>query len=227
MSFSADTDYWSFADTHVLLVSSTQDKSTSEAQAMDENADVSASSIYDTITTRTVEYVSCSDTALLFYDTTSSKDFRIGKVISSHVITGITVTTSNTARPRITITGESCPSADGDVRKIATRDLEIAGSRAATKFGATVDTVTKLNGSSCTVSGPVTREAGTTGSTACADVHTGRTEASNDFVGVTGNPGAAVDTGWTVNSPVSRSDENTGYSTGSIGVFKNVASTAS
>ena len=57
-------------------------------------------------------------------------------------------------------------------------------------------------------------------------VYGGRVEATNDYVGCSGNPGASADTGWAVSSGGSDERENTGYATGSITVFKNLAKMA-
>ena len=81
MSFSADTDYWGFADTNIKLQSSSRNPTRSEAQCVDSNGDVAASALYDSQTEQSCTYRSCSDTALVFYDTTSAVDFRVGKVI--------------------------------------------------------------------------------------------------------------------------------------------------
>ena len=223
MSFGVDTDPWGFADTHRKIQSATpNDSSATEAQCEDSNGDVNESTMHDTQNSITATYKSCHDTAFVFYDTTAGIDFRLGKVINGKVITGIEVTTSNKERPSCTISGESTVSADTAVAKYDPSDLEISGERKATKIGATVDTNSKLTGSSASASVSVTKELDSDGNEGCKDVYGGRVEATNDFMGCGGAPGASADTGWTKNAGPSKVQENTSYESGSIVVFKNL-----
>jgi hypothetical protein len=224
MSFGVDTDPWGFADTHIKIQSATpHDSSATEAQCEDSNGDVNESTMHDTTNAIVATYQSCHDTALVFYDTTAGVDFRLGKVIGGKVITSIEVATSNKERPTITITGESTSAADTSVQKYDPSDLEISGERKATKIGATVDTNSKLVGSSATASVTVVKVLDSDGNEACKDVHGGRVEATDDFVGCAGAPGASEDTGWTKSAGSSEAQENTAYATGSIAVFKNLS----
>ena len=224
MSFGADTDPWGFADTHVKLQSATpNDSSATEAQCEDSNGDVSESTMHDTINSITATYRSCHDTAFVFYDTTSAIDFRPGKVIGGKLITGIEVSTNNKERPTATISGESTTAADTAVAKYDPSDLEISGERKATAIGATVDTNSKLTGSSASLSVTVAKTLDSQGNEACKDVHGGRVEATNDFMGCAGDPGASEDTGWTKSAGPSNAQENTSYASGSITVFKNLS----
>ena len=222
MSYGADTDYWGFADTNVKLQSSSKEPAKSEAQCVDSNGDVSASTTYNEVITYSCTYKTCNDTAYVLYDTTTAVDFRLGKVISGKVITGIDVGTTNTDRPELTITGRSCSTADGSVQKYDPSDLEIAGTRKATPIGASADTNTRVTGSSASASVSVQELLDSQGAFACLDVYGGRVEASNDLAGCAGAVGASADTGWTLISGPSESQENTAYSTGAISVFKNL-----
>ena len=227
MSHGVDTDPWGFADTHVKIQSATpNDSSATESQCEDSNGDVSESTMHDTQNSITATYKSCHDTELVFYDTTSGIDFRPGKVISGKVITGIEVATSNKERPTITISGESTQSLDTAVSKYDPSDLEISGERKATKIGATVDTNSKLTGSSGSISVSVTKVQDSNGNEVCKDVYGGRVEATNDFMGCGGAPGASEDTGWTKSAGPSKNQENTSYESGSIVVFKNLSKMA-
>ena len=224
MSYGADTDFFGFGDTNVKLQGSTLSPSRSEAQAVDSNGDVAASTMYDSVSEKTSRYRSVSDTALVFYDTTAGVDFRLGKVINAIVITSIEVGTSNTERPEITISGRNAGStSDANVRKFDPSDLAIAGTRKATPIGVTKDTVTRVTGSRGTAQVDISPVLDSVEVLADIDVHGGRVEASNDLVGVTGDPDAAVDTGWTKSAGVSEEKGNTEYGTGSITVFKNLA----
>ena len=223
MSFGADTDIWGFADTNIHLVSVTpSDPSNTEATVADSYGDIAASTFHDTVTNYSATYRACSTSALVFYDTLTAVDFRLGKVISSKVITSVQVTTSNTERAEIVIAGRSTSTADTDMGKFKYDDLEIATPRKAVGIGVTEDTVTNVVGSSATASVNVAVQLDSDGDLACMDVYGATLEASNDLVGVTGDPGAAVDSGWTITSGPSINQENTGYATGSVTVKKNL-----
>jgi len=224
MSFGADTDFWGFADTNIELQGSTESPSRSEANAADSNGDIAASTMYDSVSEFSTRYKSVSDTALVFYDTASAIDFRIGKVIGAKVITSIEVSTQNTERPDITISGRNAGSvADTSIRKFDPSDLAIAGTRKATPIGASADTATKVTGARGTASADLSAVLDSVGVLSDLDVHGGRVEASTDLVGVSGDPGASADTGWTMSAGPSEEKGNTEYGTGSITVFKNLA----
>ena len=140
--FGADTDYIGFSDTtnnpnstQYALTSSSKTPASTEAQATDSLGDVAASTEHDTITTRVCNYIKTTDAAIVLYDTATSVDWRLGKVYNGFVVQSIVLGTSPDGRPTIAITDESCPSADALVRKISPEDLEVAGSRKATKIG--------------------------------------------------------------------------------------------
>ena len=224
MSFGIDSDFWAFADTNIILQSSTQSPVKSEAQAVDSNGDVTAATMYDCYIEYSSTYRSCSDTALVFYDAAAGADVRGGTVISNKVVTGIGVTTEPTGRPEIVISGRTAPAASTDslVTKYDPSDLAISGARKATPIGVTADTVSKVTGASGSFSVDVAVVHDSVGVVKCLDVYGGRVEASGDLVGATGDPGAAADTGWTLSGGPSEDKENTGYGTGSISVFKNL-----
>lgn len=222
MSFGADSDYWSFADTNNKLISSSSTPNKTEGQAQDSNGDVAASTLHDSVSDISVQYEHCHDTALVLYDTTSAVDFRVGKVIGGYVITSLEVASENTARPKLTINGQSTSETDGDVQKYDPTDLEIAGTRKATAVGATVAANNKLLSSTTTLSATVAKGLDSDGNECWLDVHAGRIEAVNNFVGVSVAPSATADTNWTLSGGPSNEQENTAYATGSVTVFKNM-----
>jgi hypothetical protein len=226
MSFGIDSDILGFSDTtnSISLQSVTNPvKEASEAQAMDSNGDVAASTLYDTGAGHsiTLNYVLGKDTTVLLYDTTTSVDVRGGKVVNGYVITGVSATTSNTDFAKISLTAQKTNAVDGDVAKYVW-GFTVTGGKGAVPYGFSSDTATRVTGSSVTGSLSVARAMDSTGEELCADVSTGRLEASNDLVGVTGAPGGSADTGWTLISGSSKSEGNTAYATGSATVFKNI-----
>jgi hypothetical protein len=216
MSHGADTDYWAFADTNVKLISSNKTGGPQEAQGVDSENDVAESTLYDTIYNYECRY-EAKPGALSF------ASHKAGKVISSKVVTGGGVQTRPDGWPLITLRGETCPSADSVVMKYDMADMAITAARKAIKIGATVDANSKLTGSNVEFSVQVHRLRDSNGISQALDVSKGRVTATNDFVGVSGAPGAAADTGWEVESGPTKSEVNTEYGTGQIVVFKNVA----
>jgi len=223
MSFGADTDYWGFAKTNIKLISSSASPNKSEAQCVDSYGDVDASTMYDSFTDYSCVYGICGAQTLVLYDTTTSVDFRLGKVISGKVITSQELSTENTAQPTLTISGRSTTSLDATVQKYIIDELEAAVSRKATPFGFAADSKTRVTGSSISATVSTAILLDSQGVEACLDVYGGRVEASNDLVGCSGDVGGAATSGWTLSSGPSMDQENTGYATGSATVFKNIA----
>ena len=224
MSYGADTDLWGRADTMWELQSSSESPGKSEAQCVDSNGDIEASTLYDTVTEISCSYKMKINGSAIFYDTATSVDFRLGKVINSYVITGITMGTNNTDFTDLTISGRSCPSADSVVSKYQPTDSLVTIARKAQFIGVS-DTsgVTRCTGSSYTASVSVATCMDSVGTTAALDVYGGREEATNSLVGCTGDPIVVADTGWTLSSGPSNAKENTAYGTGDVTVFKNIA----
>jgi hypothetical protein len=225
MSFGLDTDVIGFASTANKYVSHTKSRKVTEGQTMDSNGDIFESVARDTIFEHTFGYNHVSDTALDLYstDTTSPKDFRLGKVIGGLVITAVEVATANNERPTVTITAETCTMADTAVRKYTTADLNIAGTRTATKLGATVAANNKLISMTAKASVTVVRALDSAANTAALQVHGGRIEATSNFVGTGAAASATSDTGWLKTDGPGQDAKNTDYQTGSITVIKNLA----
>ena len=224
--FGADTDYWGFADTNNLLQGSTKNPTLAETQCEDSNGDVAASTMYDAKSDISCTYKRRADAALIFYDTATNIDFRFGTVIGGYVITSISVDTNNKERPGVVIAGVLCGTNDSLVQKYDPTDLEIAGTRKATAIGFTVDSSTNLLSSSVTGTVQTAIVLDSHGAQACVDVFGGRVEGTNELVGCTGQPGGAVDTGWTLSGGPSEDEGNTQYVGGSASVFKNLTKMA-
>ena len=223
MSFGASGDLWGLADTNVALISTSIGEGHAEAQALDEYGDVDAVTLYDSLTTRSATYRATSDTPFVLYDTTSAVDYRMGAVKNSYVITGIDITTSNVNRPEITISGQTCASADGDVEKYSVNDLEISGARTATALGFTADSATNILGVSISASVNIARELDSAGAESTTDVYGGRIETTTDMVGVTAGVSGTADTNWTLTTGPSNESTNTEYETGTATVFKTIS----
>lgn len=228
MSYGITSDILGFAAQFpgVALQSVTNPvRSPSEAKAMDSNSDVVAETLYDTTNgqQRTVSYVAGLNEAIDFYtvDTVTTRDYRLGKVINGHVITGIAINTANSDFATIQMTCQKTGTADSNVSKYAT-GITFNGGKGARKFGFTVDAATRLTGSSVAAGVSVARSMDSTGEELAIDVSEGRIDATHNLVGVTGVPAGTADTGWTLLNGPSVDESNTEYETGTAVVFKNL-----
>jgi len=228
MGFGAQNDPWGIAADSTMgvtwkLQSVSTDVSPSEAECQDSNGDVAAATMYDTAnTTKSATYIACDTGTLVLYDTTTSVDYRLGKVISGFAITGISLETSNTSQVTMTVDGLKTAEADGDMNKYDPSDLEIAISRKAIAKGFTVAAGNKLNSSSIAATTDQARALDSQGAECVTDVYNGRVEVSGDYVGCSAAASASADTGWRVTSGPSIGETNTAYETGSIGVKKSL-----
>lgn len=228
MSFGITSDIWSFSDTSLGIslqgVESTP-KSATEAQALDSVGDVVAETLHDTTYGQAVSATyKCplSASTIDFYDTTTSKDFRLGKVIGGYVITNISASTSNGTDPvEITIAGQKTVSADTTIAKYDP-GFTLVGGPGAQKCGFTVDASSRLNSTSITASVDVGRSMDSNGEELSTHVTKGRLEGSHTVVGVTGAPEGTADTGFLLLNGPSNTESNTGYESGTATVFKNL-----
>lgn len=226
MSYGITSDILGFAAefTGVTLQGVTNPvRSPSEAKAMDSNGDVVEETLYDTTNgqQRTLNYTAAVNETIDFYDTLAGRDFRLGKVIGGYVITGKSISTSNTDFAGIQFTVQKTASADSEVSKY-NDGLTFNGGKGARKFGFTVDTVTRLTGSSVSAGVSVARTLDSAGEEKAIDVSEGRIDATHNLTGVTGVCGGSADTGWTLLGGPSNDESNTGYETGSAVVFQNI-----
>ena len=229
MSYGITTDIIGFADTALgisLQGVKNPVRSPSEAKAMDSNGDVVAETVYDTGYGQgiTLDYVCAKASEIKFYDTLTVKDFRGGKVVGGYVINGITVTTSNSDFAKVSISAAKTIATDTDVAKYDWgTGANFTGGKGAKKFGFATDTATRLTGSTLTAKVSSARAQDSTGEELCVDVGEGRIDASHTLVGVTGVPGGAADTGWTLLGGPSNDESNTDYESGSAVVFQNIS----
>ena len=230
MSFGIDSDILGFADAALGIslqgVESTP-KNAQEATAQDSNADVVATTLYDTTYGQplTHNYVCAKNVEIKFFDTTTSKDFRGGKVINGFVITGASVGTANNQQAAtVSFTSQKTISTDSVVAKYDP-SITFNGGKGARKFGFTKDTATRLTASGLTFSVEPSRTLDSIGQELALDVGKGRLQSTHTLVGVTGVPGGVADTGWTLLNGPSKSEGNTNYATGTATLFKNISKT--
>jgi len=227
MSYGIDSDLLGFADTSLgisLQSVSNPVKTPGEAKAADSNGDVVAETLYDTAYGHqiTCNYVCAKASAIDFYDTTTAKDFRGGKVINGYVVTGISVTTANNAHATVSLTAQKTISTDTQIDKYDP-SITFTGGKGARSIGFGVDSLSRLTGTSANFGVQVSRSLDSAGAELAVDVYEGRLDATHTLVGVTGAPGGTADTGYTLLSGPSKDESNTEYATGSAVVFKNIS----
>lgn len=221
MSYGADTDFWGFADTYTHLQGSTKTPNKTEASSEDSYGTFDTLSGHDTTSEVSVRYSVCgAGNMKKLYDTATSLDFRLGKVIGGHIITGASWGTDNKNRPTIEISGQSTSLSDTAVKSKFDPAVTLLKSRKAQAVGVTLDTGTKVVSSSVRASVSVAKSLDSKGEEACIDVYGGVIEATNNLVSPAGRPAATVVAGWLITSGVSDEQENTGYGSGSVTVKK-------
>jgi hypothetical protein len=222
MSFGVTTDHWGIAadsgtGATVKCINSSSKPANTGADAQDSCGTYVGTTRFDSKTDYSCEYVVVSGVFDL-------SDYPLGKVVSGKIITSIGIVTSNTAFPKVTVSGRSTVALDSQTNKYST-PLGCEGTKCAQKFGATVGANTKLTGTSVSATVNYVTELDSLGAEAAANVDAGRVEATSDGVGVGGAVAFTVDSGWTKTAGGSHDMTNTGYATGSITVQKNIAKT--
>ena len=224
--FGAVTDPWSFTETGINLLSSGLAQQGSNAQSVDSRGNVDEETVYDIGGAPTATYGVCAGITPTLYDTATSKDFRLGKVISNNVITNIVVTRSNTAQLQITISGENSPLVDSLVAKfipVLPSGYLVGGK--GSKDAGIVKSAGKVISSSVTGSVSVSKGMDSQGDQVCKAVYAGRMEANNEMMSCDTYPAAVADTvnGWALNPSTGTAQVNTGYPTATYDAFQNLA----
>lgn len=221
MSFGASTDKFGIADTNWKLLSYSEEPQKSNATAEDSNGNTDCETVYDTSAGYTNEYQYCGAG-----DTGGNVVFptlRYGVDTTNGVlVTGATVTTSNTERPKLSVKGELLA---GTGRTNSTDTLAwptVSAAKKATAMGITPDTNSKVTSATWTLSLQVANVMDSQGRRVLNDAYRPRIEASAELIKCSGTPGAAAAAGYTLDGPLSKAQSNTGYGTATVNVFKNL-----
>jgi len=226
-TFGAKTDHFGLANDDWELQSSGKTPEKSNAQAQNEFGDVVAQADYEE--TESVECVY----KLISNGTDGSAalpaNFMGGYKNGNYIITGGTLNTSNSERPTLTVKGEKYFGDEVTVLRVydfATAIGAILAKKVATAIGFTLGASTLLNSSSVSCSVEVSRTLDSDGAIAVIDTYNGRLEASGDLVSATAAPSATASTDWTLSKGNDVKEENTGYNTGTVNVYQNLAAEA-
>jgi hypothetical protein len=181
-------------DILVLVDSSKDPASDSEADATDENNDPAATTYYGA---GDIEEASSTfdvikgdfDTALIL----------LGEIDTGKCIESVAATTSNTAWPRIVVSGklgcETMVAPTGKLNTFTNKSVTIANRKQAQPLGFTVGNGCKLTGSSMTSTIELAQTEDGLGEPAAHAVSGGKVVVTGEFVRVTAAPS------WTVTSP--------------------------
>ena len=232
-NFGALTDHFGFADTDWRLQSTSKTARSENAQCENSFGDVEAEKVFDTgnnfecvyevIKGQVEDTASGVEAGEIAWPATLKGGTIVGDTGSGIVITGATVETSQTERPRVTVTGEDIGNADSTGFAVYDFDLpSIKAVKQAQAMGFTPGGNTRVTSAtlSCTVEMAATQDS--QGERVAGDVHGGRVEGTGDLVACDTEPTATADTGFELSGPIEVSQENTDYGTASISVFKNI-----
>jgi hypothetical protein len=138
-NFGALTDHFSAISTGLVLIGSSKTPvAKSVAEALDENGDVAEHTIYgaDDIFDVSCEY----EIHAASFD---SGTLKLGEIVAGTAVSSITITTSNGAWPKVSISGriglETMLAPDGKANTYTLPSLTIIGAKAAQPLGFSVD----------------------------------------------------------------------------------------
>lgn len=219
MAFQEKTDYFGLATESggLVLTSSTENKSATVIQAHDEKGDVVAHEIVGETSAPSCTYVVKSDATI-----TGQK---LGFASGGYVVSSISITTGAGTPPSITVTGEAVPASSHTDCYYDTPACTVeVCHHAQTLFSAFT-----LSGDGCyltsanyTISGSLTK-ATKDGETIAYDIADGKIEAQVEIVqtGAT-EPTFEAGTGFTITSPLTKTEGDAAYPTWTATVTKNL-----
>ena len=223
MSFGVQNDWFGLSDTNYRTISSGKEPFATNAQALDSNGDVSCETVFDT------GYV-YRQTLRLATGTTVNLDTicKVGDLLtgdtSELIVTNLTVSTSNTERPTLEVTGEKYYGDSADVNTYSS-SLSITLNKTAQALGMSADTGSALTACRATISSQIAKAQDSAGQTVAMDVYQGRIECQGELTSCASTPGASADTsnGYAEMQPVSLSEDNTGYETATYSTYQNLS----
>ena len=219
MAFQEKTDYFGLATESgdLVLTSSTENKSATVIQAHDEKGDVVAQEIVGETTAPSCTYVVKSDATL-----TGQK---FGFASGGYVVLSISIKTGAGTPPSITVTGEAVPSSSHTDCYYDTPACTVE----VCHHAQTIFSAFTLSGDGCyltsanyTISGSLTK-ATKDGVTIAYDIADGKIEAQVEIVqtGAT-EPTFEAGTGFTITSPLTKTEGDAAYPTWTATVTKNL-----
>lgn len=227
MSFGATTDHFGLASADWELQSSRVTPEASSSEAKNEFGDTDAQEEYEETESYECVYKLVSNGA--DGEISLPTNFKGGYKNGNCVITGGSLSTSNSERPTLTVTGEKYFGPETSALRVydfATAIGSILARKVATAIGFTLGANTALNGSSVSCSCEVARALDSDGAIAIIDTFNGKLEASGELISASATPSATAAAGWTLAKGNEVSQENTSHGSGTVNVYKNLAAEA-
>lgn len=225
--FGVNVDYAGLESDDWELQSSQLTPESASAEALDENGDVDAETVYAETASAEVVYV-CTGNGT-DGDINLPSGFRGGDThtvgTNTWIITGGTLKTSNKARPELTVTLAKYHGPATAVLAIydfATAIGSISALKTATAIGFTVSSGA-LNDCTVKCTTELAQVLDADGAVAIKDISKGRLESTGSLVGASAAPTATVAANWTKMKADSLGEKNTEYNTGEVNVFRNLA----
>jgi hypothetical protein len=217
MAFGVSTDPFgiTYAGADWKQVSYSEEPVASNANVQDENGDNVCETVFGEAKNYTAEYQYAGTGANVVFPTLVLGTDTVNDIL----VTGATVATSNTERPKLTVTGETAFGESASDYTVAFPT--VVNAKKAAAMGFEVTTGTRLNSSTWAITAQTAYVLDEDGERVLADVYGARIEASGDLVSCTGVAAATAASGYTLSQAVSAAEENQGYGSGTINVFKN------
>lgn len=235
MAYGVTTDYFGLADTIHQIQSSAKNPATGgNAQATDSNGDVQCEKVFGNYDVFEASYrlVDHTQDTSGYVARNLDTDVQIGQIFAidtatNAIVTGVEVTTSPTEHPMMSITAEQYFGETTGQPTYAS-GATVLCIRRAQGFGIVAGGSSRVTSGTLSLSGQSEAVTDSQGDRVQTTVYQGRADATADLTICTGTPTAVADTanGYALNAGVSSAQENTGYGTASIAVFKNLTPSA-
>lgn len=231
MSFGVTSDPFAIGDTHWRPQNLTEAPTAAgEAQAMDSNGDVQASTVYGRAKAWTQPFkVVGGDSGTTFNVNTHIKlgtiKVPVGDSGRKAICTSVEVATSNTDFPVVTcgfteFFGDTANQAAYTIPGVAT----LTALKRAQSMGVVVSGVNRLNSCNLSASLQVVQVADSLGAFVQTAGYQGRAEATAEAINAAGAPTIAADTAnsWATSKDQDVATSNTEYGKATLSVFKNI-----
>lgn len=223
MSAYLTTDKFGIADTNWKPLSYSKDPFSSAFNAQDSNGDNVCETVTDTGFSHQNEYQYCGTG-----DTNGNISWPtivLGNDTAHAVlVTGVTIATSNTERPKLTVTGEDAFGTSTNQYTLTMPDVAAAKRASAMGFVADTTSVTRVTSSTWAATAQTAYVQDSQGQRVLSDVYGARVEASGELVSCTSTATAVADTanGYALSGPVGAKQSNNSYGSSTVNVYKNL-----
>jgi hypothetical protein len=225
MAFGVTTDWFGKASAGTKELQSSEHSASyaTDAVAEDENGDVACRTKAGETDEYTVTYKHIGEATGISVDAAYGKvGAQVAQGGGNIQITGIDVSTDGKDYPSITMKGVRDP-ALATTHAVYTTGITFDAQKKAQPFGATVVGDTNIISSTVSISGSMAVVEDADGDIAAREPYGVQIKGSHSLQICVGAPSATASAGYTLDSPIGRSESNTGYDTSTCEVFKDLA----